>query len=103
MDYVAVCAHVVIGAVHILSLQVTCLLIQLRVCWALFLLLSLRLVVVSLVLARNAYRYDFKCRVHQLALISLSLFGNDHGELLVPLLAVLTTQDLGVGFSTTSQ
>ena len=53
--------------------------------------------VVSLVLARGAYRYDFKCRVHQLALISLSLFGNDHGELLVRLLAVLTTQDLGVG------
>ena len=98
----AVCAYVVIGAVHILSLQVTCLLIQLRVCWALFLLLSLRLVVVSPVLARSAYRYDFKCRVHQLALISLSLFGNDHGELLVSLLAVLTTQDLEVGFSTTS-
>ena len=102
MGYVAVCAHVVIGAVHILSLQVTCLLIQFRVCWALFLLLSLRLVVVSLVLARSANRYDFKCPVHQLALISLSLFGNDHGELLVPLLAVLTTEDLGVGFSTTS-
>ena len=98
----AVCAYVVIGAVHILSLQVTCLLIQLRVCWALFLLLSLLLVVVSPVLARSAYRYDFKCRVHQLALISLSLFGNDHGELLVSLLPVLTTQDLGVGFSTTS-
>ena len=98
----AVCAYVVIGAVHILSLQERCLLIQFRVCWALFLLLSLRLVVVSPVLARSAYRYDFKCRVHQLALISLSLFGNDHGELLVSLLAVLTTQDLGVVFSTTS-
>ena len=45
--------------------------------------------VVSLVLARSAYRYDFKCRVHQLALISLSLFGNDHGGTAGPIACCL--------------